>query len=72
MLHDAWGVCYIVCMSYAPLMAKEQNLNIRMDEAEITALKAAAADDDRPYSALARRILSAWLREKGWLKDPSK
>lgn len=59
-------------MSYASLMAKEQNLNIRMDQAEIAALKAAAAEDDRPYSAFARRIIVAWLREHGRLSPDRK
>ena len=50
-------------------MAKEFNLNIRLDEAEMDALKRAAADDDRPVSALARRVLAAWLREGSWLAE---
>ena len=50
-------------------MAKEQNLNIRIGEEEMAALKRAAEQDERPASALARRILLAWLRENGWLEE---
>ena len=50
-------------------MTKELNLNIRLDEAEMDALKRAAADDDRPVSTLARRVLIAWLREGNWLAE---
>ena len=50
-------------------MAKELNLNVRMDGIEMDALKRAAADDDRPVSALVRRVLIVWLKEGGWLAE---
>ena len=50
-------------------MAKERNLNIRLDDEEMDALSRAAMDDDRPTSALARRVLINWLRDNGWLAE---
>lgn len=49
-------------------MAKADILGIRLNPAEQGALKRAASADDRPVSALARKVLVEWLRLNGWLE----
>jgi hypothetical protein len=45
-----------------------QPVSVRFYPATFNALKKAAADDDRPTSTMVERIVSEWLREKGYLK----
>jgi hypothetical protein len=54
-------------MPYDAPVTKDMFLGIRLEPEESDALKAAAKDDARPASALARKIIADWLREKGWL-----
>jgi uncharacterized protein (DUF1778 family) len=42
-------------------MTKTANLHLRLEPAERAALEAAAREDDRSVSQLARRIISEWL-----------
>ena len=49
-------------------MAKKEHIGVRLDADERAALGRAAAGDDRPVSALCRKILAEWLRKHGWLK----
>jgi len=42
-------------------MTKSASLNIRIDPDERAALEAAAREDDRTMSQLARRIIMEWL-----------
>lgn len=53
-------------------MAKTDPIGVRLDPDERAALEKAAAADDRSMSALARKILSDWLRKNGWLKKAPK
>jgi hypothetical protein len=48
-------------------MAKSDTVGIRLDPQERDALQRAANADDRSMSALARKLLVEWLKEKGWL-----
>lgn len=56
-------------MSHPVAVAKDPALGIRLEPDERAALERAAKDDQRSLSALGRKIIVAWLREKGWLKD---
>jgi predicted transcriptional regulator len=49
-------------------MAKTNAIGVRLSPEEREALDKAARSDDRSISALARKIISDWLREKGHLK----
>ena len=42
--------------------------SIRLGDDERKALEKAAAAEDRPMAYIARRAISDWLREKGFLK----
>lgn len=46
-------------------MAKNAFLNIRIDPDERAALEAAAREDDRTMSQLARKIIMEWLAKHG-------
>ena len=50
-------------------MAKSEMIGVRFEPDEEDALIRAAAEDDRPKSALVRKVFVAWLRANGWLKD---
>jgi hypothetical protein len=56
-------------MSYTAPMTKKPPLGIRFEPYEQDALEAAAKADDRPTSALGRKIILDWLRANGWLGD---
>ena len=43
-------------------------LGIRLETSERAALDQAARADQRPLSALGRRIITDWLRQNGWLE----
>jgi len=51
----------------APAKTKEP-FSVRLDEDERKALEAAGAKEERPAAWIARRVLTDWLREKGFLK----
>lgn len=65
-------VHYIVAerssLCYTIHMTKTDPVGIRLEPEERAALERAAAADDRPMSALARKILVEWLRKHGHLK----
>lgn len=48
-------------------MLKTTPLGIRLDEDVRSALARAAKDDARSMSSLVAKILSDWLRERGYL-----
>jgi hypothetical protein len=50
-------------------MTKKEPIGVRFDPDERAALERAAAADDRPISALCRKIVAEWLRRNGWLKE---
>ena len=54
-------------MSYTAPMTKRPPLGIRFEDQEQDALERAAAADQRPTSAMGRKIITDYLREKGWL-----
>ncbi len=56
-------------MSYTAPVTKRPPLGIRFDQHEQEALEAAAKADERPTSALGRKIILAWLRGNGWLPN---
>ena len=47
---------------------RELPLGIRLETAERAALDRAAIADQRPLSALGRRIITDWLMQNGWLE----
>lgn len=49
-------------------MTKKDSIGVRLEPDEREALERAAADDARPMSALARKVLVEWLRRNGWMK----
>jgi hypothetical protein len=49
-------------------MGKTPSLGIRLPPDVKVALQKAAADDIRSVSSLAEKILTEWLREKGYLQ----
>ncbi len=59
-------------MSYTASVPKRPPLGIRFENDEQEALERAAKADDRPTSALGRRIILEWLRAHGWLNDGPK
>lgn len=42
--------------------------NVRLTRAEALALKKAATDDDRTRLGLVHKIVTDWLKDKGYLK----
>ncbi len=48
-------------------MVKTPSLGIRVKPETKTALEAAAKDDMRSVSSLIEKVLTEWLREKGYL-----
>jgi hypothetical protein len=52
-------------------MAKIYPIGTRLEPEEADALKRAAVADDRPVTALMRRIIAEWLRTNGWLDPPA-
>lgn len=50
-------------------MAKTHPLGFRVEPEIKEALERAAKDDMRSVSALIQKILSDWLREKGYLSE---
>jgi hypothetical protein len=52
-------------------MAKTDAIGTRLEPDEFNALRRAAAADDRPVTALIRRIIAEWLRTNGWLDPPA-
>jgi hypothetical protein len=50
-------------------MAKDNHLGVRLENAERDALEMAAAAEARAVSAMARKIIADWLKERGWLKS---
>ena len=52
-------------------MAKTPSLGVRVQPETKTALDKAAKDDMRSVSSLIEKILTEWLRERGYLpKEP--
>jgi hypothetical protein len=49
-------------------MAKATIMTIRLPAETKTAIERAAKEDVRTVSSLAEKILTEWLREKGYLK----
>ena len=47
---------------------RELPLGIRLETSERAALDRAAIADQRPLSALGRRIITDWLKQNGWLE----
>jgi hypothetical protein len=58
-------------IGYILVMVKDP-LNVRFGEDEREALERAAAADDRPLSAMVRKIVVDWLRRGGWLAKAKK
>ncbi len=56
-------------MSYTAPMTKEPALGIRLEADEKAALEAAAKADQRPLSAMGRKIIADWLRTHGFLAE---
>lgn len=56
-------------MQYAAPMTKEPALGVRLEAHEKAALERAAKADQRPLSAMIRKITTEWLRANGWLED---
>ena len=54
-------------MSYTAPVTKRPPLGIRFENDEQEALERAAALDDRPVSAMGRKIILDWLRANGHL-----
>lgn len=50
-------------------MAKDPALGIRLESDERAALERAAKADERPLSAMGRKILVEWLRGNGWMVE---
>ena len=48
-------------------MAKTPSLGVRVLPEVKEALERAARDDDRTVSSMVERIISVWLRERGYL-----
>ncbi len=54
-------------MPYDAAVTKDVFLGMRLESDESAALKAAAKDDDRAMSAMARKIIVDWLKANGRL-----
>jgi len=48
-------------------MAKTAAISVRVSDAVKAAIEKAAADDSRTVASLADKILTDWLRERGYL-----
>ena len=48
-------------------MVKTDPIGVRLDPSEREALERAAKVDERPMSALARKVLVDWLKKNGWM-----
>jgi hypothetical protein len=48
-------------------MTSTTTLGVRLGDDVLTGLRHAAKDDDRSLSSLARKVLTEWLYEKGYL-----
>lgn len=48
-------------------MAKNSAISVRVPDAVKAAAEKAAADDSRSTASLVEKILTEWLREKGYL-----
>jgi hypothetical protein len=53
-------------------MTKSDPIGVRLEPNEKDALEKAAAADDRSVSAMARKIITDWLKRNGHLKAPRK
>jgi hypothetical protein len=53
-------------------MAKTPSLGVRVLPEVKEALERAARDDDRSVSSMVERIISVWLRERGYLPKDSR
>jgi len=62
-------LCHNVAMSYTAPMTKEPALGIRLEADEKAALETAAKADQRPLSAMGRKIIADWLRANGYLGE---
>lgn len=51
-------------------MTKTDPIGVRLEPEEKAALERAAAADDRSLSAMARKIITEWLRKNGHMKRP--
>ena len=56
-------------MSYTAPMPKRPPLGIRFEDQEQDALERAAKADERPTSAMGRKIILDWLRANGFLAE---
>jgi hypothetical protein len=52
----------------APAKKLKEPFSVRLDADERKALEAAGAAEDRPAAYVARRVLTDWLKAKGFLK----
>ena len=50
-------------------MPKKAPIGVRFERDELAALIKAANADDRPASALVRKIVVEWLRRLNWLNE---
>lgn len=50
-------------------MAKDKALGLRIEEKLKDAMERAAKDDHRSLASLIEKVMSDWLKEKGYLKD---
>lgn len=57
---------------YAAHMTKTDPIGVRLEPEERAALERAAAADDRSLSAMARKIITEWLKKAGHLKRAPK
>lgn len=51
-------------------MTKTDPIGVRLEPEEKAALERAAVADDRSLSAVARKIITEWLRKNGHMKGP--
>jgi len=50
-------------------MSRDAPIGVRLTAEEREALERAADADGRKMSALGRKVITDWLRDRGWLKD---
>lgn len=50
-------------------MAKDKALGLRIEEKLKDAMERAAKDDHRSLASLIEKVMSDWLKERGYLKD---
>ena len=53
-------------------MAKDEQLSFRASTEVREAIERAAEADDRTASYVMLKAIEAWLKQKGWLKEPRK